>query len=136
MVSYNPIRKNPAVLSESLTQVLPILFQDPNINKRTLIEELISGMGLPTKLLLPEMEVAMQMAAQMQMQQQMALGGAAAQQPGPTGPGGPPMGAEGGEAALMEALLGGGGGGEPTPEDALAAGGGAPIREGAPAEAK
>lgn len=94
MVSYNPIRQNPSVLSETLLKLFPVLAQDPNINKRMLIEELVNGVGLSTKLLVPKEEVDAQEAqAQQMMMAQMAgaMGGA------PSGPpGGPPPGPGGG----------------------------------------
>jgi len=123
MVSYNPIKTNPAVMIETLLQLVPLLQQDPNIDARQLSEELIKGLGMPTSLLMPEEDVAEAAQMQMEQQQQMALGGAAA------GGGGPPMGAEGPvspeEIALLEAAMGGGGA---APEESLAAGGGSPIR--------
>tara|TARA_R110002110_G_scaffold53057_4_gene153655 strand:+ start:4338 stop:6059 length:1722 start_codon:yes stop_codon:yes gene_type:complete len=123
MVSYNPIKTNPAVMIETLLQLIPLLQQDPNIDARQLSEELIKGLGMPTSLLMPEEDVAEAAQMQMEQQQQMALGGAAA------GGGGPPMGAEGPvspeEIALLEAAMGGGGA---APEESLAAGGGSPIR--------
>ena len=106
MVSYNPIKTNPAVMIETLLQLIPLLQQDPNIDARQLSEELIKGLGMPTSLLMPEEDVAEAAQMQMEQQQQMALGGAAA------GGGGPPMGAEG----------------PVSPEESLAAGGGSPIR--------
>ena len=120
MVSYNPIRQNPSVVAETMLQVLPFLMENPNINVRELTEEVVNGLGLPQRIVLPEEDV---MAAQQQealMMQQASLGGAAA--------GGPAMmaamGAEGGEAPIGEAEI--------SPEEAFAAGGGSPIREGAP----
>ena len=89
MVSYNPIRQNPSVLSETLLKMFPILAQDPNINKRALLEELVTGVGLSTKLLIPREELEQQeQAAQQEMMMQMmsAMGGA----PG-AAPGGPPL---------------------------------------------
>jgi hypothetical protein len=66
MVSYNPIRQNPSVLAETLLKLFPLLAQDPNVNKRMLMEELITGVGLPSKLLIPAEEVEAQQQAMMQ----------------------------------------------------------------------
>jgi hypothetical protein len=48
MVSYNPIRKNPAVLLETLQAMIPLLAQAPNVDMFKLFEELVSGLGCPT----------------------------------------------------------------------------------------
>lgn len=92
MVSYNPIRQNPSVMAETLLKMFPILARDPNINKRALLEELVTGVGLSTKLLIPKEELEEQeaMAQQMMMMAQMmaAQGGGA----GPAGPGAAPPG--------------------------------------------
>jgi len=143
MVSYNPIRKNPSVMLESLLQMLPFLTQNENVDIRKLTEELISGMGLSRRIIIPEAELeAMQqeaMAAQqgaVQAEAQASLGGAA-----------------GGKAylqaqalaqlqeqmknmpieqveAIRQAVKEKTGVEIPIPEASLAAGGGAPIREG------
>ena len=84
MVSYNPIRQNPSVMSETLLKLLPVLAQDPNINKRMLIEELVNSVGLPARLLVPEEELKAQEEAM--MQQMMAAQGAQGA-PAPQGPG-------------------------------------------------
>ena len=91
MVSYNPIRQNPSVMAETLLKMFPILAQDPNINKRALLEELVTGVGLSTKLLIPKEELEEQeaMAQQMMMAQMMAAQGGGA---GPAGPGAAPPG--------------------------------------------
>jgi len=128
MVSYSPMKQNPSVVAETLLQLVPLLMQNPNIDIRRLTEEIVSGMGIPARVLLPEQEVAQKVAAETQLAQQQALGGAAAQG------GGPPMGAEGDIPPEMLAALMGAEGGA-SPEESLAAGGGAPIREGAPPEA-
>tara|TARA_R100000808_G_scaffold7379_1_gene21768 strand:+ start:1550 stop:3259 length:1710 start_codon:yes stop_codon:yes gene_type:complete len=120
MVSYNPIKTNPSVMIETLLQLIPLLQQDPNINTRQLTEEIVKGIGLPTKLLMPEEEVAAVAEMQMQQQQQMALGGAAG------GGGGPAPSPE--QAAMLE-MMAMAGGEQATPEESMAAGGGAPIRE-------
>ncbi len=127
MVAYNPIQKNPAVQTESLSQMLPILMQDPNIDKRRLIEELVQGRGLPGSILVPMEEAAAEQANQEAMAMQMAQGGAA----GGGGPPTPPMGAEGGLPPELAAMMGAAGEAAPaTPEESFAAGGGSPIREG------
>jgi hypothetical protein len=122
MVSYNPIKTNPSVMIETLLQLIPLLQQDPNINTRQLTEEIVKGIGLPTKLLMPEEEVAEAAQMQMEQQQQMALGGAAA----PGGGGGPAPSPE--EIAMLE-MMAMAGGEQASPEESMAAGGGAPIRE-------
>jgi len=116
MVSYNPIRQNPSVLAETLVQLLPFLQQNPHVDVRRLTEEVVSGLGLPNKILMNQMDVAAKAEAEAALQQQLALGGAAA--PGGGGGGLPPE-----LAALM---------GEAPPEgaqasDSLAAGGGTPL---------
>ena len=121
MVSYNPIKTNPSVMIETLLQLIPLLQQDPNINTRQLTEEIVKGIGLPTKLLMPEEEVAEAAQMQMEQQKQMALGGAAA--PGGGGPAPSPE-----EMAMLE-MMAMAGGEQATPEESMAAGGGAPIRE-------
>jgi hypothetical protein len=71
--------------------MFPILAQDPNINKRALLEELVTGVGLSTKLLIPREEMEQQeQAAQQEMMMQMmsAMGGAPGAAPG--GPSLPP----------------------------------------------
>jgi len=132
MVSYNPIRRNPAVLSETLLQALPILMQDPNVDTRRLIEEMIQGLGLPQNIIMTEKDVAEKVAIETAAAHQQSLGGAAAPA---GGGGGPPMGAEGDIPPDMLAAMMGGEAPVATPEESLAAGGGAPIREGG-AEAK
>ncbi len=129
MVSYNPIRQNPSVLAETLMQMLPFLSQDPNVDTRRLTEEVLSGLGLPARILMPEEDVAAAQQEAMMAAQSQSLGGAAAGQPAMEAQ----QQAEA-EAAmadlppeLLAALVGGEGG---SPEEALAAGGGAPIREG------
>jgi hypothetical protein len=126
MVSYNPIKTNPAVMVETLLQLIPLLQQDPNVDGRRLTEEIVKGIGLPMGLIMPEEDVAMAAQAEAQMAQQLAMGGA-----GAPGGGGPPMGAEGGLPPELVALMGGGGGeAQPAaPEDSMAAGGDSPIRE-------
>ena len=53
MVAYNPIRQNPSVLAETMVQMLPFLMQDPNIDTRKLTEEVVAGLGLPYKIVMP-----------------------------------------------------------------------------------
>ena len=84
MVSYNPIRKNPSVMIESLLQIVPFLAENPNVDMRKLTEEIISGMGLSRRIIIPQAELeAMeqeQMAQQgtaMQAEAAASLGGAA-----------------------------------------------------------
>tara|TARA_R110001583_G_scaffold102609_2_gene249197 strand:- start:582 stop:2354 length:1773 start_codon:yes stop_codon:yes gene_type:complete len=88
MVSYNPIRKNPSVMMESLLQLIPFLAENPNVDIRKLTEEVISGMGLSRRIVIPEAELeAMQaeaMAAEggaAQAQAQVSMGGAAGGKP-------------------------------------------------------
>jgi hypothetical protein len=71
-------------MSETLLKLLPVLAQDPNINKRMLIEELVNSVGLPARLLVPEEELKAQEEAM--MQQMMAAQGAQGA-PAPQGPG-------------------------------------------------
>ena len=129
MVSYNPIRQNPSVLSETLMQMLPFLAQNPDVDTRRLTEEVLSGLSLPSRILMPEEDVAAMQQAAMQAQQAQMLGGAAAGEPAIEQQEQAQL-AQAMEQmtpdqlnALLEAEMGG-------PEDALAAGGGAPIREG------
>jgi len=87
MVSYNPIRKNPAVLLETLQAMVPLLAQAPNIDTFKLFEELVSGLGLPNRLIIPEAQARQaQMAAAQAaaaQQQQVAKGGAAVKEEAP-----------------------------------------------------
>jgi len=78
MVAYNPVQQNPGIQAETLVNLVPFLVQDPNVDTRSLMKEMIIGMGLPEKLILPEEEVAAMLEAQAQAAQQAALGGAAA----------------------------------------------------------
>ena len=119
MVSYNPIRQNPSVLAETLVQLLPFLQQNPHVDVRRLTEEVVSGLGLPNKILMNQMDVAAKAEAEAALQQQLALGGAAA--PG----GGPPPGG-GGLPPELAALMGAPPD-EPQAADSLAAGGGTPL---------
>ena len=92
MVSYNPIRQNPSVMAETLLKMFPILAQDPNVNKRALLEELVTGVGLSTKLLIPKEELEEQEAMAQQMMMAQMMGGAGDLPPG-AGPGAAPPGA-------------------------------------------
>jgi hypothetical protein len=85
MVPYNPMQKNPAVMLETLQRLLPILAQAPNINIMRMFEEVVIGLGLPTRILKTEQEVKQEQEAAAAQQQQMmeaelqrAQGGAAA----------------------------------------------------------
>ena len=122
MATHHPMRKNPGVVIESILQLLPVLTQSPHIDVRKLMEEIIHGMGMPSSVLTPPQDAAM--AAAVSQQQQLMMAGA-------TTPDQANQALEGTQAALMGAE------GPASPEDALAAGGGAPIRDaGPPAEAK
>ena len=88
MVSYNPVRKNPAVMVESIIQMLPFLAQNPNIDFRMLTEQVVAGLGFPARMvktpeqLQQEEQAAMQQQEQaMAAEQQRSLGGAAAGAP-------------------------------------------------------
>jgi hypothetical protein len=92
MVSYNPIRKNPSVMIESLLQMIPFLAENPNVDMRKLTEEIISGMGLSRRIIIPQAELEAMQQEQMAMQQeQMAAQGQSTASLG---------GAAGGEAYL------------------------------------
>ena len=136
MVSYNPIRQNPSVLAETLMQLLPFLSQDPNVDTRRLTEEVLSGLGLPARILMPEEDVAAAQQEAMMAAQSQSLGGAAAGQPAMDAQQQAEAAQQQAEAEaamaqlppeLLAAIMGGEGA---VPEEALAAGGGAPIREG------
>lgn len=81
MVAYNPLRKNPAVLLETLQAMIPLLAQAPNVDQFKLFEELIDGLGLPRRIIIPEAQARQQMAqaqqAAAQQQAEVAKGGAA-----------------------------------------------------------
>jgi hypothetical protein len=88
MVSYNPVRKNPAVMVESIIQMLPFLAQNPNVDFRMLTEQVIAGLGFPSRMLKSEEMLEQEQQAAMQQQeqavaaeQQRSLGGAAAGAP-------------------------------------------------------
>ena len=125
MVSYNPIRQNPSVLAETLVQLLPFLMQNPHVDVRRLTEEVVSGLGLPRKILMSELDVAAKAEADAALQQQLALGGAAGAG-GPVGPSGPD---QGGMPPELAALMGGSPAAAQA-EESLAAGGPSPLRQG------
>ena len=143
MVSYNPIRKNPSVMIESLLQLIPFLAENPNVDVRKLTEEVVTGMGLSRRMIIPQSELeAMQQEAMQQegagaqADQQASLGGAAggkpyieAQQLAQVQEAMSQMSPEQ-ATALKEQIAQKTGIDIPTPGDALPAGGGAPIREG------
>ena len=88
IVSYNPIRRNPGMMAETLIQMLPFLSQNENVNVRRLTEEILTNLGLPSRILIPEEdiiaaqeELAAQQQMMMQAEQQAKLGGAAAGKP-------------------------------------------------------
>jgi hypothetical protein len=88
MVSYNPIRRNPGMMAETLIQMLPFLSQNENVNVRRLTEEILTNLGLPSRILIPEEDIlaakeqaAQQQQAMIQAEQQAKLGGAAAGRP-------------------------------------------------------
>lgn len=81
MVSYNPIKKNPAVMAETIIQMLPFLETAPEVDRRKLVESVITGLGFPSSMMRPEEEVAAEREAAAQAEQQAALGGAAAGAP-------------------------------------------------------
>ena len=145
MVSYNPVRKNPAVMVESIIQLLPFLGQNPNIDFRMLTEQIVSGLGFPSRMVKTEDQLAAEQQEAMEQQQQMmaaeqqkSLGGAAAGAPALAAEAiaqdeeadaaaeGPAPGADI-PPELLAMLLGGE---APTAEESFAAGGGAPVREG------
>lgn len=121
MVSYNPIRQNPSVMAETLLKLYPVFAQSENINKRMLDEELVTGTGLPAKLIVPKEELEAQQQA---MMEQMA----AAQGAAPAAPGGlpPELAALAGALPATETTTAA----EQQPAEAsLAAGGPSPVRE-------
>lgn len=123
MVSYNPIRQNPSVMSETLLKLFPILAQDPNINKRALLEELVTGVGLSGKLLIPKEELEQQEAMQQQMMLMQMMAAQGAGGPGAAPPGAPslPPGAEVPGTETTEAAT------QNVPSDVMAAMGPTPV---------
>ncbi len=88
MVSYNPVRKNPAVMVEAIIQMLPFLSQNPNIDFQTLTEQVVAGLGFPARMVKTQEQIQQEEQAAMQQQeqaimaeQQRSLGGAAAGAP-------------------------------------------------------
>jgi hypothetical protein len=129
MATHHPMQKNPGVVMESILQLLPVLTQSPHIDVRKLMEEIVHSMGMPASVLTPAQDAALAQAAA--QQQQMLMSGAITE----------PQAQEGVMAAHQalggEVPMGAEGPLEASPEEALAAGGGAPIRDaGPPAEAK
>tara|TARA_R110000824_G_scaffold76290_3_gene193347 strand:- start:108 stop:1901 length:1794 start_codon:yes stop_codon:yes gene_type:complete len=144
MIGYNPIRRNPGMMAETLIQMLPFLSQNQNVDVRRLTEEILGNLGLPNRILIPEADLiaqqeaaAAQQQAMMQAEQQANLGGAAAGKPAIEAQQLaqlqqmmaqlPPEEAEAMATALAEKGLGGTVE-EPETEDVLPGGGGAPIR--------
>jgi hypothetical protein len=75
-------------MAETLIQMLPFLSQNENVNIRRLTEEILTNLGLPSRILIPEEDIlaakeeAMaQQQMMMQAEQQAKLGGAAAGEP-------------------------------------------------------
>ena len=132
MVGYNPIRQNASVLAETMQKLMPLLMADPNIDKRVFIEELVAGVGLPARLLIPKEQLEAEAAAQAQAMA-AAMGGAGGMPGLP--PGLPPeLAAQAGvptEAAVAtanEPLPQSEQAGPPPAEESLAGGGPSPVR--------
>ena len=81
MVSYNPVRKNPAVMVESIIQMLPFLAQNPNIDFRVLTEQVVAGLGFPGRMIKSQEQLEQEQQAAAAAEEQRALGGAAAGAP-------------------------------------------------------
>ena len=141
MVSYNPISRNPGMMAETLIQMLPFFSQNENVNIRRLTEEILTNLGLPSRILIPEEDIiaaqeqaAAQQQAMIQAEQTAKLGGAAAGRPAMEAQQAaqvqqlmqtlPPEDA----LALAEELGAPVPSGEVATEDVLPGGGGAPIR--------
>ena len=122
MTTHHPMQRNPAVVLESMIQMLPMLVQSPHIDVRQLTEELIEGIGLSKNVLMPPKDAAMSAAAA--QQQELMIAGAQS-----------PAGADQALTETQQALdqnvveIDPNASGEAPPEEALAAGGGAPIRQ-------
>lgn len=136
MVGYNPIRQNASVLAETMQKLMPLLMADPNVDKRVFIEELVSGVGLPARLLIPKEQLEAEAMAQAQAMA-AAMGGGAPMGGAPADLGMiPPQnaGAQGGippEAAIAaanEQLPQDQQAGPPPAEESLAGGGPSPVR--------
>ena len=125
MTTHHPMQRNPAVVMESMIQMLPMLVQSPHIDVRRLTEELVEGIGLSHNVLMPPKDAAMSAAAA--QQQELMIAGAQS-------PDGANVALSETQAALdanviearPEEVLPQEGA---VPEEALPAGGGAPIRE-------
>jgi hypothetical protein len=81
MVSYNPVRKNPAVMVESIIQMLPFLAQNPNVDFRVLTEQVVAGLGFPGRMIKSQEQLEQEQQAAAAQEEQRALGGAAAGAP-------------------------------------------------------
>ena len=100
MVQYQAMQQNPAMIMETMQRLVPLLAQAPNVDMLKLFEELVKGLGLPHRILVPEEEVraqqqaaAEQQAMLQQAELQRSMGGAAVKanqgnQPEVTGPAG------------------------------------------------
>ena len=77
MVGYSPLRKNPAVMIESLIQLLPQIRDSANFDHRIVDEQIAAGMGWPARALKPADQVADEGAAAQAAAEQQAMGGAA-----------------------------------------------------------
>ena len=84
MVQYQAMQQNPAMLMETMQRLIPLLAQAPNVDMIKLFEELIKGLGLPHRIIIPEEEVlaqqqaaAQQQAMLQQAELQRSMGGAA-----------------------------------------------------------
>ena len=97
VVQYQAMQQNPALVMETMQRMIPLLAQAPNIDMIKLFEELIKGLGLPHRILIPEETVIAQQQQAAQQQQQAAQmelerakGGAAVKdkEPEVTGPAG------------------------------------------------
>lgn len=60
MVAYNPVRQNPAVIAETLIQLLPMFAQAPNADVMTIVAHVVEKMGLPRDSLRPRQEIEAQ----------------------------------------------------------------------------
>ena len=119
MATHHPMQKNPAVVLESVIQMLPMLTQSPHIDVRRLTEEIVQGIGMSSNVLMPPKEAAMAAAAASQQQLMMA---------GATTPDEAGAALEQAQQAISQEGQPVPAAEEVAPEEALAAGGGAPIR--------
>jgi len=67
-LAYNPLRDNPAVLGERVLQIMDVLANSENVDKRAVEEFLLDSLHLPSYLLLPKEEVEEQKAAAAEQQ--------------------------------------------------------------------